>query len=177
MFKNGVRVEGSNEVFGNDDREDIEEVRSSKNEDLTNNNEPKGDEVNREESVKETNIKDSMDKESSPVIGKSYASVVQKNNQKLDTSLCFRPTVIKEDRSEFVVFDEELVAKGSNKWKLTVYRHFVGCSMSENALRMKNMPLEAWTKDGISALASSLGRPLRMDNVTAQACITGRGRA
>lgn len=30
--------------------------------------------------------------------------------------------------------------------------------------KMINVPLEAWSKEGISALASSLGRPLRMDN-------------
>ncbi|GKB24961.1 RNA-directed DNA polymerase, eukaryota, reverse transcriptase zinc-binding domain protein [Tanacetum coccineum] len=42
---------------------------------------------------------------------------------------------------------------------------------------MKNIPLEAWTKDGISAMASSLGKPLRMDNITAQACVAERGRA
>ncbi|GJZ86040.1 RNA-directed DNA polymerase, eukaryota, reverse transcriptase zinc-binding domain protein [Tanacetum coccineum] len=43
--------------------------------------------------------------------------------------------------------------------------------------KLKNVPPEAWTRDGISALASSLGKPLRMDNITAQACQTGRGRA
>ncbi|GJT55299.1 RNA-directed DNA polymerase, eukaryota, reverse transcriptase zinc-binding domain protein [Tanacetum coccineum] len=184
------------------------------------------------------------------VVEKSYVAAVQKNNLKLDTSLCYKPTVIEEDGGEFVVFDEELVSKGSNKWKLTVYGKFVGCFMPENALRyhlrrmwskygfvdvqvdsyggcyckfrneedmgkvielgpwivnhkpffvkkwdpniglskkeetkiplwakMKNIALEAWTKDGISALASSLGKPIRMDNVTAQACTTGRERA
>ena len=30
--------------------------------------------------------------------------------------------------------------------------------------KMINVPLEAWSKEGISGLASSLGRPLRMDN-------------
>ncbi|GKC80829.1 RNA-directed DNA polymerase, eukaryota, reverse transcriptase zinc-binding domain protein [Tanacetum coccineum] len=198
----------------------------------------------------ETDIEDSMDKTNSPVIEKSYVAAVQKNNLKLDTSLCYKPTVIEEDGGEFVVFDEELVSKGSNKWKLTVYGKFVGCFMPENALRyhlrrmwskygfvdvqvdsyggcyckfrneedmgkvielgpwivnhkpffvqkwdpniglskkeetkiplwakMKNIPLEAWTKDGISALASSLGKPIRMDYVTAQACTAGRGRA
>ncbi|GKC45461.1 RNA-directed DNA polymerase, eukaryota, reverse transcriptase zinc-binding domain protein [Tanacetum coccineum] len=43
--------------------------------------------------------------------------------------------------------------------------------------KIKNIPLEAWTKDRISALASSLGKPLRMDNIIAQVCQTGRGRA
>nr|GEZ07311.1 hypothetical protein [Tanacetum cinerariifolium] len=43
--------------------------------------------------------------------------------------------------------------------------------------KLKNIPLEAWTKDGISVMASSLGKPLRMDNITTQACVAGRGRA
>ncbi|PWA87553.1 regulator of chromosome condensation 1/beta-lactamase-inhibitor protein II [Artemisia annua] len=38
-----------------------------------------------------------------------------KNEIKLDTSLNFTPTKICEDGSEFVIFDEELVAKGSVK--------------------------------------------------------------
>nr|GEX49516.1 hypothetical protein [Tanacetum cinerariifolium] len=42
---------------------------------------------------------------------------------------------------------------------------------------LKNVPSEARTRDGISALATSLGKPLRMDNITAQACQAGRGRA
>ncbi|GJZ78645.1 zinc knuckle CX2CX4HX4C containing protein [Tanacetum coccineum] len=137
---------------------------------------------------------------------KTYASVVKRDNQSMDTSLNFIPIVIDDDGCKFVVFDEDLVAKRSNKWKLTLYGKFVGCSMSENALRyhlrrmwskydfidvqrkrkklkfplwarMKNIPLEAWTKNGISALESSLGKPIRMDNVTAQACQNGRGKA
>ncbi|GKB51883.1 RNA-directed DNA polymerase, eukaryota, reverse transcriptase zinc-binding domain protein [Tanacetum coccineum] len=36
--------------------------------------------------------------------------------------------------------------------------------------KIKNVSLKAWTKDGINALASSLGKTLRMDNITAHAC-------
>ncbi|GJU35116.1 RNA-directed DNA polymerase, eukaryota, reverse transcriptase zinc-binding domain protein [Tanacetum coccineum] len=43
-------------------------------------------------------------------------------------------------------------------------------------IRMCNVPLEAWTSNGISALASRLGKPLVMDNVTAEMCKMGVGR-
>ncbi|GJT83823.1 zinc knuckle CX2CX4HX4C containing protein, partial [Tanacetum coccineum] len=39
-----------------------------------------------------------------------------------------------------------------------------------------NVPLEAWSTEGISALASSLGKPLIMDNMTAKRCQFGEGR-
>nr|GFB02039.1 hypothetical protein [Tanacetum cinerariifolium] len=44
-------------------------------------------------------------------------------------------------------------------------------------VKLINIPMEAWSKEGISALASSLGKPLRMDNTTAQICKDGKGRA
>ncbi|GJY52437.1 zinc knuckle CX2CX4HX4C containing protein [Tanacetum coccineum] len=43
-------------------------------------------------------------------------------------------------------------------------------------VRLCNVPLEAWTTKGISALASRLGKPLVMDNVTAEMCKMGVGR-
>ncbi|GJZ56099.1 RNA-directed DNA polymerase, eukaryota, reverse transcriptase zinc-binding domain protein [Tanacetum coccineum] len=39
-----------------------------------------------------------------------------------------------------------------------------------------NIPLEAWSSERISALASGLGRPLIMDNMTARMCQFGEGR-
>ncbi|GJY52454.1 hypothetical protein Tco_0443301 [Tanacetum coccineum] len=42
--------------------------------------------------------------------------------------------------------------------------------------RLVNIPLEAWNVRGISALASRLGRPIKMDQVTADMCRTGAGR-
>ncbi|GJT15613.1 RNA-directed DNA polymerase, eukaryota, reverse transcriptase zinc-binding domain protein [Tanacetum coccineum] len=43
-------------------------------------------------------------------------------------------------------------------------------------VRLCNIPLEAWTTNGISALASRLGKPLIMDNLTAEICKKGVGR-
>ncbi|GJT67556.1 putative reverse transcriptase domain-containing protein, partial [Tanacetum coccineum] len=135
---------------------------------------------------------------------KSYANDVQKNDNNVDTSFEYKPTEISEDGTEFVIFDEEIVAKGSEKWKLTIRGQFVGCYMQgicyfkfqsneglERVLKqgpwivnnkplyvqkwnpiiglekvdaikipvwakLINIQLEAWSKEGISALASSL---------------------
>nr|GEW01899.1 hypothetical protein [Tanacetum cinerariifolium] len=43
-------------------------------------------------------------------------------------------------------------------------------------IKMGNVPLEAWTVNGISALASRVGKPLVMDNVIASMCKVGVGR-
>ncbi|GKF54951.1 zinc knuckle CX2CX4HX4C containing protein, partial [Tanacetum coccineum] len=40
-------------------------------------------------------------------------------------------------------------------------------------IRLVNIPLEAWSIKGISALASRLGRPIKMDQVTADMCRAG----
>ncbi|GKD46304.1 hypothetical protein Tco_1270949, partial [Tanacetum coccineum] len=62
--------------------------------------------------VNETNTENKDEFHHKP---KSYANDVQKNKIQLDTSLDFTPTVISEDGLEFVIFDDEIVAKGSEK--------------------------------------------------------------
>ncbi|GJW58997.1 zinc finger, RanBP2-type containing protein [Tanacetum coccineum] len=139
----------------------------------------------------------------------------------MNKKLSFKPTVFNEDGNEFVVFEEELVNKGSQKWKLTVCGYLLGCKMNANALsneegmnkileqspwivnnrplavqkwdpliglektkqtkiplwaKLTNVPLEAWTCEEISALASSLGMPLIMDSMTALMCQNGRAK-
>ncbi|GJV50140.1 zinc finger, CCHC-type containing protein [Tanacetum coccineum] len=42
-------------------------------------------------------------------------------------------------------------------------------------VKIVNVPLEAWSVDGISALASSLGKPMLMDTMTATMCHKGVG--
>ncbi|PWA70936.1 hypothetical protein CTI12_AA260310 [Artemisia annua] len=43
-------------------------------------------------------------------------------------------------------------------------------------IKLGNLPLEAWTTTGISALASRVGTPMIMDTVTASMCKMGVGR-
>nr|GEX89195.1 hypothetical protein [Tanacetum cinerariifolium] len=152
--------------------------------------------------------------ETNPVINeepientKSYANIVQSNEIQLDTSLDFTPTVINEEGIEFVIFDDDIVAKGSEKWNPTICGHFMGCRMSENELRYNIIRM--WSRYGlidaqmdkhricyfkfknkegmeeilakgpwiVSNKPISLGKPIRMDKITAQNCKDGKGRA
>nr|GEW35860.1 hypothetical protein [Tanacetum cinerariifolium] len=60
---------------------------------------------------------------------------------------------------DVMVFDEELVKEGSEKWKFTVCGYIVGMECR-----------------GISALASRLGRPIKIDQVTTDMCRASTGR-
>nr|GEX63206.1 ATPase, F1/V1/A1 complex, alpha/beta subunit, zinc knuckle CX2CX4HX4C [Tanacetum cinerariifolium] len=62
------------------------------------------------------------------------------------------------------------------KWNPIISMKKVDATRIPVWAKLINIPLEAWLKEGISALASSLGKPLRMDNVTAQICKDGKGR-
>ncbi|GJR37288.1 RNA-directed DNA polymerase, eukaryota, reverse transcriptase zinc-binding domain protein [Tanacetum coccineum] len=149
---------------------------------------------------------------------KSYANKLTNGVNANDNELFFIPTVMKENGEKLVIFDEELVKEGSEKWKFTVCGYFVGYRMGVNELRYNvrrmwgryglkdsvvdademcyfkfkneegmnyvidqspwliNIPLEAWSVRGISALASRLGRHIKMDQVTADMCRAGTKR-
>ncbi|GKD49520.1 RNA-directed DNA polymerase, eukaryota, reverse transcriptase zinc-binding domain protein, partial [Tanacetum coccineum] len=64
----------------------------------------------------------------------TYASIVNNKLDKEDNKPTFNATVVNNDGNEFVIFDEELVQKGSSKWRLTICGYFVGCNMSSNEL-------------------------------------------
>nr|GEX25095.1 RNA-directed DNA polymerase, eukaryota, reverse transcriptase zinc-binding domain protein [Tanacetum cinerariifolium] len=83
----------------------------------------------------------------------SYASMVKMDG--IPKSLEFIPTVITETGNEVLIFDEEIVKKGSEKWCLTVCGQFVGYEMHINEL--------------------SLGKPIVMDSMTASMCHKGIG--
>nr|GEW21390.1 RNA-directed DNA polymerase, eukaryota, reverse transcriptase zinc-binding domain protein [Tanacetum cinerariifolium] len=173
---------------------------------------------------------------------KSYANKMS-NGINVNNDLFFIPTGKNENGEKVVVFDEELVKEGSEKWKFTVCGYFVGYKIGVNELRyntrrmwgrhglkdcivdadgmcyfkfkhedgmnyvidqspwvvngkpflvqkwepetviikespckipiwirLLNIPLEEWSVRGISALISRLGRPIKMDQVTADMC-------
>ncbi|GJX06151.1 RNA-directed DNA polymerase, eukaryota, reverse transcriptase zinc-binding domain protein [Tanacetum coccineum] len=118
----------------------------------------------------------------------SFTDVTKANQCNVDNTLSLVPMCM--------VFDEELVREGSRKWELTLCGHFVGCKMSYTELRNRdpsvvidkrdpevlpcwiklyNVPLEAWTVKGISAIASEVGKPLIMDKTTSKLCKFGTG--
>ncbi|GJS90677.1 RNA-directed DNA polymerase, eukaryota, reverse transcriptase zinc-binding domain protein [Tanacetum coccineum] len=116
------------------------------------------------------------------------------------------PSVINEKGDEVVVFYEELVEEGCEKWHLTICGYFVGWSMNVNELspwmvngkplivqtwdsdveivktnpfkipNLVNVPLKALSVTGINTLANRLGRPVVMDQMTANMCKNGTGR-
>ncbi|GJY46247.1 ATPase, F1/V1/A1 complex, alpha/beta subunit, partial [Tanacetum coccineum] len=43
-------------------------------------------------------------------------------------------------------------------------------------VKIINIHMEAWSVKGISALASSLGKPIIMDEMTTRMCLKGEGR-
>nr|GEU70149.1 hypothetical protein [Tanacetum cinerariifolium] len=82
----------------------------------------------------------------------SYAKMTASLFTEADKTLCYVPTAIDENGSDVAIFYEELVNI------------------------MFDIPLEAWSAKGISTLASSLGKPLVMDDMTAQMCQYSKGR-
>ncbi|GJR02332.1 RNA-directed DNA polymerase, eukaryota, reverse transcriptase zinc-binding domain protein [Tanacetum coccineum] len=102
----------------------------------------------------------------------SYASMVK--NDDIPNSLDFIPTVITETGNEVVICDEEIVKQGNiDKWKNEIRMTKVESKKLYVWVKINNVPLEAWCVKGISAMASSLGKPILMDTVTATMCHKG----
>ncbi|GJW94747.1 hypothetical protein Tco_0174419 [Tanacetum coccineum] len=108
---------------------------------------------------------------------KTYAHIVKHDD--LPKNLNYVPTLITESGNEVVIFDEVLVNKGSERWNLTLCGQFVGFDMNIRELRDSNglnaVLDKAWSVEGISAIASSLGRAVMMDTNTAAMCHKGIG--
>ncbi|GKA27785.1 RNA-directed DNA polymerase, eukaryota, reverse transcriptase zinc-binding domain protein [Tanacetum coccineum] len=218
---------------------EVERLENDRNNEIKEN--IKGEEVI--EGDKNEKVNDELNKP------KSYAKKVTNNLKTNDNELFSVPTCLNKDGEEVVVFDEELVKEGSEKWKNTVCGYFVGCRMNVNELkynirrmwgkhglkdivvdadgicyfkfkheegrnfvidqspwlvngkpllvqkwdpetdfvkespckipvwiRLLNVPLEAWNVNGISAISSRLGRPIKIDQITAKMCKEGSGR-
>ncbi|GKA45647.1 RNA-directed DNA polymerase, eukaryota, reverse transcriptase zinc-binding domain protein [Tanacetum coccineum] len=60
------------------------------------------------------------------------------------------PTVINENGNEVVIFDEDLVQKGSKRWCLTICGQFVGYDMHINGLRYNIRRM--WGKYGVTEI-------------------------
>ncbi|GKG08259.1 RNA-directed DNA polymerase, eukaryota, reverse transcriptase zinc-binding domain protein, partial [Tanacetum coccineum] len=57
------------------------------------------------------------------------------------------PTSVNNKGEEVVVFDEEPVLEGCEKWKFTVCGYFVGCKMHINDLKYNTRRM--WTRFGL----------------------------
>ncbi|GKD57359.1 RNA-directed DNA polymerase, eukaryota, reverse transcriptase zinc-binding domain protein [Tanacetum coccineum] len=96
----------------------------------------------------------------------NYASKLNSEKEIVDNKLCHIPTVLKENGHEFVIFDEEIVKEGAELSLVKDVGSEVGPSINlERAepmtipfwIKLVNVPLEAWSNKGLSALASRIG--------------------
>ncbi|GJX17729.1 RNA-directed DNA polymerase, eukaryota, reverse transcriptase zinc-binding domain protein [Tanacetum coccineum] len=95
-------------------------------------------------------IKNSVDnstKEDGSMARNSYANALNKDLIVSLNKLFLVPTGVNEKGEEVVVFDEELVREGSEKWKNIVCGYFVGGSM--HVYEMKYNLRRMWGKYGI----------------------------
>ncbi|GJU46796.1 RNA-directed DNA polymerase, eukaryota, reverse transcriptase zinc-binding domain protein [Tanacetum coccineum] len=147
-------------------------------------------------------------------VGMRFADMVK--NNKLDNKLLHVPTEVSGNEDSIMIFDDEIIELRSQKWSLTVFGHFIGCSMGFNEDRyhirrmwyrfglkdviakngvfyfkfqdeesinevinngpwmVNNKPLVSVKE--INALASSIRKPVIMDEITTKMCVTGVGR-
>ncbi|GKB96212.1 RNA-directed DNA polymerase, eukaryota, reverse transcriptase zinc-binding domain protein [Tanacetum coccineum] len=99
-------------------------------------------------------------------VGMRFADMVK--NNKLDNKLLHVPTEVSGNEDSIVIFDDEIIELRSQKWSLTDFGQFIGCSMGFNETRMKKVLM--------SALASSIRKPVIMDEITTKMCVTRVGR-
>ncbi|GKD31229.1 RNA-directed DNA polymerase, eukaryota, reverse transcriptase zinc-binding domain protein [Tanacetum coccineum] len=62
------------------------------------------------------------------------------------------------------------------KWQHDICLDKKELSRLPSWVKLLNVPLEAWTHRGISALASGVGKPIIMDSLTIEICHSGKGR-
>ncbi|GJS50338.1 RNA-directed DNA polymerase, eukaryota, reverse transcriptase zinc-binding domain protein [Tanacetum coccineum] len=120
------------------------------------------------------------DEEDNGMDQKSFVEAISENLIINDRNLECIPTELDENGVEVVVFDEVLVAEGIKRKPLVVQKWSVDLKIDSTELekvplwvRLCNLPVEAWTVKGISALASRIRKPLVMDVVTASKCKQG----
>ncbi|GKB40422.1 hypothetical protein Tco_0885364 [Tanacetum coccineum] len=105
---------------------------------------------------------------------KMNETYLSKVKDEIPKKLCYKPTVVNDNGTKVIVFDEMLEKKGRERWTLTACSYFVGYRIPPNELRYNIRRM--WGIDGISALAISLVNPLIMDTMTASMCYSGLGR-
>ncbi|GJZ69312.1 RNA-directed DNA polymerase, eukaryota, reverse transcriptase zinc-binding domain protein [Tanacetum coccineum] len=148
----------------------------------------KQDEISLESSGKSMKNDNKENESENSSLVKTYAHVTMNSKASMDNNLRSIPTVLNDLGEEVVVFDEEMVKLGSKKWELTLCGQCCTSGDPEIGLdriepkvlpvwvELVNMPMEAWTNEGISAIASCIGKPKIMDSMTSYVCKNGLGR-
>ncbi|GJT58169.1 RNA-directed DNA polymerase, eukaryota, reverse transcriptase zinc-binding domain protein [Tanacetum coccineum] len=160
--------------------------------------------ISKNEGVGEVNEKEESDNNSATkFFAKNLVDIV--NSSRLDNKLINVPTRVGENGDDVVIFDDEIIELGSKKWNLIdeegikevinngpwmvnnkpmiVQKWSIDMCIDKAepkklpvCVKMMNVPMEPWSVKGISALASSIGKPIIMDEVTTKMCVTGVGR-
>ncbi|GJU73415.1 RNA-directed DNA polymerase, eukaryota, reverse transcriptase zinc-binding domain protein [Tanacetum coccineum] len=107
------------------------------------------------------------------------------------------PTEMGDNGNEFVVFNDELLELGCEKWKSTICGYFMNggdesLDIQEKYDIQNNSPLKGYNDEGlhflkfhdevglslkgISVHASNLRKPIIMDDMTTKMCLKGEGR-
>ncbi|GJR75423.1 RNA-directed DNA polymerase, eukaryota, reverse transcriptase zinc-binding domain protein [Tanacetum coccineum] len=137
-----------------------------------------------------SNYVQSENKNEHVTVNKSFIKVVKKNNE-YKSELELIPTGLEEGR-EVVFLMKKLLMKGNvgrrgpwmvrnkpllvQKWDPSLCIEKKELEVIPLWIKLCNVPLEAWSNKGISAIASSIGKPVIMDQTTTEMCNKGMGR-
>nr|GEU61618.1 zinc knuckle CX2CX4HX4C [Tanacetum cinerariifolium] len=92
-------------------------------------------------------FKDSTNKDNYNKSNVIYAKTLTRNISDDGNQLFSVPIGLNSKGEEVVLFDEELVREGSEKWQYTVCGYFVGCKMHVNELRYNTRRM--WGRYGV----------------------------
>ncbi|PWA91582.1 hypothetical protein CTI12_AA007890 [Artemisia annua] len=98
---------------------------------------------------------------------------VQKMNEECGNAASVKAGIDGHETNSVV--RNEVVKENDQKWSPDMNMQKVEPSKMPVWVKMVDIPLEAWSVEGISALASSIGMPFLMDTVTAAMCHKGMG--
>nr|GEW59040.1 (E,E)-geranyllinalool synthase [Tanacetum cinerariifolium] len=90
-------------------------------------------------------------------------------DNKIDNKLMEISTKISKNGNKVVVLNDEMIESGCEKWKNTICGFFVGGKVTYSEDE------RAWSIKGISALASSVGKPIIIDDMTVRICVKEEG--
>ncbi|GJT01792.1 RNA-directed DNA polymerase, eukaryota, reverse transcriptase zinc-binding domain protein [Tanacetum coccineum] len=149
-----------------------------------NNNVHEVDNVEEIEEVVSNKKTDSQTKGSEGV-GMRFADMIKMN--RLDNKLLHVPT--KENGNGDNIDEEginEVINNGPwmvNNKPLVVQKWSIDMCLNKTEpkripvwVKLRNVPIEAWSVKGMSALVSSIGKPVIMDEITTKMCVNGVGR-
>nr|GEZ72363.1 RNA-directed DNA polymerase, eukaryota, reverse transcriptase zinc-binding domain protein [Tanacetum cinerariifolium] len=110
--------------------------------------------IRKNKGVGEVNGKEGSDNSSATkFFAKSLVDIV--NSSGLDNKLINVPTRVSENGDDVVIFDDEIIKLGNNKWNLTMCGQFIECSMGFNEARYHIRRM--WSRLGLREVIAENG--------------------